>query len=260
MVMPNNIYNFAKQNGWLECFESFFVSKSGHKLLQFLSELVRNKTVFYPHTAYIFRVFKDINAKDIKVIILGQDPYHGEDQSIGLAFAVKNNTFRPPSLRNIFKELKLDMGIDPHPADNDLTGWTQQGVMLLNSILTVEHAMPGSHKDKGWEEFTSHVVQYILDHNKPVVVCLWGEYAKKRFQNITIPNNINYLVLKSTHPSPFSAHKGFIGCGHFSKINTFLDTQGCDIIDWNNVSITGRKKPDIFEYLESHQQKGENNE
>lgn len=255
MRLPENIVNFSRKNGWFDCFDQFFRTEDGSKLLNFISNLIKSDEKFCPDIPYIFRVFKDMKLEDVKVVILGQDPYHGEDQAIGLAFGVKNNTPRPPSLRNIFKELKLDIGISVRPDNSDLTGWMSQGVLLLNSILTVSYARPGSHANKGWEEFTTHVIQYILNNNKNICICAWGKYAQDKIQHLKIPNNYNYLILKTTHPSPFSAHKGFIGCGHFSQINKFLDNRGCKTIDWGYVSVNGNTKPTLLEYLEKHQER-----
>ena len=166
---------------------------------------------------------------DVKVVIIGQDPYHGEGQANGLCFAVSENVSIPPSLRNIYKEIKSDLDTDCLPT-GDLSRWARQGVLLLNTTLTVRANTPGSHQGKGWEEFTDEVIKKLSDEKEHIVFILWGNYAKKKGKII---DRKKHLVLESAHPSPFSAHSGFFGCKHFSKTNTYLKKWGKVKIEWN---------------------------
>ena len=164
-------------------------------------------------------------------MILGQDPYHGRGQANGLAFSVAKDISIPPSLGNIFKEINSDLNINA-PNQGDLTFWAYQGVLLLNSVLTVEKSSPASHANKGWEKFTDKVIE-ILNAKKDIVFLLWGNYAQKKG---SIINQKNHKVLKAPHPSPLSAHRGFFGCRHFSKTNEYLEDQGKTKIKWTELS------------------------
>ena len=190
------------------------------------------KTI-YPPAQDLFNAFKLTDFKDIKVVILGQDPYHGEKEAMGLSFSVRRGVRTPPSLRNIFKELNNDLGCFI-PNNGYLLKWAEQGVLMLNSVLTVEKDRPASHKGRGWEIFTDKIIEEINKKDTPVVFLLWGNFAKQK--QVLITNPI-HLVLTSSHPSPFSVNYGFNGCGHFSKTNNFLKQNGITPIDWQIENI-----------------------
>jgi len=200
-----------------------------HQLRQFLlSELRAGKQIF-PKSREYFNAFYYVPFEEVKVVILGQDPYHGVGQAHGLAFSVQPHVSVPPSLKNIFKELKQDVGIDS-PTHGCLTSWSRQGVLLLNATLTVESGRPGSHQNKGWEIFTDRVIHVLNEQRDHLVFMLWGAYAQRKGVFI---NNKKHLVLKSSHPSPFSSDRGFFGCAHFSKANRYLQDHHIQEIDWN---------------------------
>jgi uracil-DNA glycosylase len=182
----------------------------------------------YPPGKDIFRAFDACFFEKTRVVILGQDPYHGPGQANGLCFSVHEGVPFPPSLLNIFKEIKNDLG-KPIPASGDLERWAEQGVLLLNASLTVRACEAGSHQKKGWEEFTDAVVHQLAEEREHLVFMLWGAYAQKKGQFI---DQKKHLVLKAVHPSPLSAHRGFLGCGHFSKANAYLESIGSTPIDW----------------------------
>lgn len=181
----------------------------------------------YPAYSDIFNAFRYTDYDDVKVVILGQDPYHGDREAHGLSFSVHDDIPRPPSLQNILKELESDLGIIKK--GNDLTDWSKQGVFLLNSIMSVIKDRPLSHKDKGWEIFTDAVISKLNEREKPLVFVLWGSYARSKKALIT---NKKHLVLESVHPSPLSAHRGFFGSKPFSKINNFLEENNISKINW----------------------------
>ena len=183
--------------------------------------------ICYPAYANIFNAFRYTDYNEVKVVILGQDPYHGEKEAHGLSFSVHNDVRRPPALQNILKELENDLGIKKQ--DNDLTDWAKQGVFLLNSIMTVIKDSPLSHKDKGWEKFTDAVISKMNEREVPVIFVLWGSYARSKKILITNPK---HLIIESVHPSPLSAHRGFFGSKPFSKINDFLDKNNIERINW----------------------------
>ena len=183
---------------------------------EFIKEERLNKTIF-PPAKDLFNAFKLTDFKDIKVVILGQDPYHGEKEAMGLSFSVRRGVRTPPSLKNIFKELKDDLGIER--TDTDLSDWARQGVFLLNTVLTVEKDKANSHKDIGWEIFTDHVIKQINDRLNNVVFILWGRQARDKKRIITNPS---HYIIESAHPSPLSAYNGFFGSHPFSKTNKFL--------------------------------------
>ncbi len=178
----------------------------------------------FPHPKDIFRAFDMCPFDTVKVVILGQDPYHGPQQANGLSFAVHSGMTLPPSLKNIFKEIKSDLGYEPYP-DGDLSRWAKQGVLLLNATLTVRANSPGSHQKKGWEEFTDATIRALSEKRKGIVFILWGNYAKKKG---SIIDRTKHFVIESPHPSPFSAYDGFFGSKPFSKANTYLTKP----IDW----------------------------
>jgi uracil-DNA glycosylase len=186
-------------------------------------------TVF-PNENDVFNAFKYVDLADVKVVILGQDPYHGEQQAHGLAFSVKQGVKVPPSLLNIYKELKTDIKDFEIPAHGNLLHWAKQGVLLLNTVLTVQQANAHSHAKLGWETFTDKVIEALNSHNKGCVFILWGAHAHKKGK--TIDNNKHCLLL-GPHPSPLSAYRGFFGCRHFSKTNHWLEQQGNSPIDWH---------------------------
>lgn len=183
----------------------------------------------YPAKSDVFNAFSLTSADQIKVVILGQDPYHGPNQAHGLSFSVQRGVKTPPSLANIYKELSQDIIGFVIPQHGDLTSWAKQGVLLLNTVLTVEEGQAHSHKNKGWEVFTDQVIRQINEHLAGVVFLLWGNPAQQKSDLI---DSHKHFVLKSTHPSPLSAHRGFLGCKHFSKTNDILFRQNKTPIDW----------------------------
>jgi uracil-DNA glycosylase len=189
----------------------------------------RIETVAYPLPADRYRALELISPDDVNVIILGQDPYHGEGEAHGLAFSVPNGVRIPPSLRNIFRELADDVKIPP-PEETDLGRWAKQGVLLLNTALTVEPGKPGSHANVGWKKVTDAIISALANSDKPRVFVLWGKHAQGKRD--LIPNNKSHLVIESAHPSPLSVYRGFIGSRPFSQINNWLKKQGKVEIDW----------------------------
>ena len=187
----------------------------------------------FPPAAHWFRALDLTPLDKVKVVILGQDPYHGEGQAHGLCFSVPHGVRPPPSLVNIYKELATDLGV-PRPAHGFLEHWARQGVLLLNSVLTVEMGLAASHRDRGWETFTDAVIRLVNARQDPVVFLLWGSYAQKKAAFVdSIDKGGRHLVLKAPHPSPLSAHSGFLGCRHFSQANAFLEQSGVTPIDWS---------------------------
>ncbi|MBL0743536.1 uracil-DNA glycosylase [Chryseolinea lacunae] len=197
------------------------------QLIEFVKQEYKTQTV-YPPGKEIFRAFDCSDFSDVKVVIIGQDPYHGPGQANGLCFSVREGVRNPPSLVNIFKEIKQDLG-KPIPTSGDLERWATQGVLLLNATLTVRASSPGSHQNKGWEVFTDAVIKKISDEKENVVFLLWGAYAQKKGEII---DRNKHLVLASAHPSPFSADRGFFGSKHFSKTNDYLKRKGIAEIEW----------------------------
>ncbi|MES3030900.1 MAG: uracil-DNA glycosylase [Patescibacteria group bacterium] len=200
-----------------------------------LAEFVRTEYksgAVYPLPKYIFKAFEACPFEKVRVVILGQDPYHGVGQANGLSFAVNSGVVLPPSLKNMFKEIEAEFGIESYktrPRDGDLTRWANQGVLLLNATLTVRASTPGSHQKKGWEFFTDAVIKKLSDEREGLVFMLWGNYAKNKG---VIIDRTKHLVLESPHPSPFSALSGFFGNGHFKKTNEYLKEHGQKEIDW----------------------------
>ena len=191
-------------------------------------EYLYSSASIFPEMNSIFNAFKYTPYEDVRAVILGQDPYHGAGQAHGLCFSVKKGVQKPPSLVNIFKELQSDLGIEP-ANHGELTQWAQNGVMLLNSVLTVREGVAGSHRGKGWEIFTDKAISLLNERESPVVFLLWGGYARAKKSLIT---NKRHLVLECAHPSPLSAYNGFFGCKHFSKCNDFLRSIGKEEINW----------------------------
>ena len=192
----------------------------------FVKNEYRTKTC-YPQYKDIFNALRYTDYDEVKVVILGQDPYHGENEAHGLSFSVLDGVKRPPSLNNIFKELYDDLGVKR--TTNDLTSWAIQGVLLLNSIMSVVKDTPLSHKGKGWEIFTDDIIRYLNEREKPIVFILWGSYARSKKDLIT---NKNHYIIESVHPSPLSANRGFFGSKPFSKTNNFLVKNGMEPINW----------------------------
>ncbi|MCI8461221.1 MAG: uracil-DNA glycosylase [Bacilli bacterium] len=214
-------------NKWDQLLNDEYKKEYFTKLMDFVKQEYKEKTI-YPKQNEVFNAFRYTDFNDLKVVILGQDPYHGPNQAEGLSFSVSNSVLKPPSLKNIFKELESDLGI-PFPEANSLKPWAKQGVLLLNAVLTVEEHKPTSHKDKGWETFTDDVIKIINQKEEPVVFILWGAYARNKKALITNPN---HYIIESAHPSPFSARNGFFGSKPFSKTNEFLKSKGLKEIDW----------------------------
>lgn len=214
-------------NEWDELLKGEFDKEYYLKLRQFLiSEYSHYK--IYPNMYNIFNALKYTSYSDVKAVILGQDPYHQPGQAQGLCFSVQKGTPLPPSLQNIFKELKSDLGIDP-PHHGELISWAQHGVLLMNTVLTVRESQPNSHKGMGWEIFTDRVIQLLNEREEPMVFILWGGNARSKKSLITNPA---HLILESPHPSPLSAYNGFFGNRHFSRTNEFLISKGIEPIDW----------------------------
>jgi len=210
----------------------FFARETSKPYFQKLQTELAHKRlteIIYPDEKITFRAFHHLSPKSVKVVILGQDPYHGPGQAHGLAFSVPKGTKVPPSLRNIFREAQNDAG-GRIPPDGNLDFWDQQGVLLLNTLLTVTNGKPFSHRNLGWETFTATVIQYLSTLRQPMVFMLWGDKAMHWEKNIKPRKNL--LVLKAAHPSPLSAYRGFFGCGHFSAANRFLESQGLGHIRW----------------------------
>ena len=214
-------------NSWDDLLKEEIKKDYFQNLMNFVKEEYKTKTI-YPKQSDVFNAFRYTDFNDIKVVILGQDPYHGPNQAEGLSFSVSNEVLKPPSLKNIFKELESDLKI-PFPELNSLKPWAKEGVLLLNAVLTVEEHNPTSHKNHGWETFTDDVIKIINTKTTPVVFILWGSYARNKKSLITNP--IHY-VIESPHPSPFSANNGFFGSKPFSKTNKFLEAGGVEPIDW----------------------------
>lgn len=215
-------------DSWLEPLRQEFASPYMQALKSFLvAEKAGGKRIF-PKGSEYFRALDLTPLLQVRVVILGQDPYHGPGQAHGLCFSVQPGVRPPPSLVNIFKELRSDLGI-AHPGHGFLEHWARQGVLLLNSVLTVEMGQAASHQGKGWERFTDAVIAQVNALPEPVVFMLWGSYAQRKAAFVDADR---HLVLKAAHPSPLSAHNGFFGCRHFSKANQFLESRGLPPIDW----------------------------
>lgn len=214
-------------NDWDDVLKEEFDQPYFNELIEFVKKEYKEKTI-YPKQNEIFNAFRYTPYQEVKVVILGQDPYHGVGQAHGLSFSVREHVPKPPSLVNIFKELKDDLGY-PIPSTGNLIPWTEQGVLLLNSVLTVEKDKAASHSNHGWERFTDKVISLVNEKKTPVVFILWGSYARSKKSLITNPI---HLIIESTHPSPFSAYNGFFGSRPFSKTNQFLQKNNLNPIDW----------------------------
>jgi len=214
-------------NEWDEIMAGEFDLPYYKQLREFLKQEYFTKEI-YPDMNNIFNAMKHASYSDIKAVILGQDPYHEPGQAHGLCFSVQKGCPIPPSLQNIYKELNADLGIPPAP-HGELYKWADNGVLLLNTVLTVRRGQANSHKGKGWEIFTDDVIKKLNKREKPMVFLLWGANARSKKQFITNPN---HLVLEAAHPSPLSAYNGFFGCRHFSKCNAFLEAHDIEPVDW----------------------------
>ncbi|MEE6508214.1 hypothetical protein FKM82_019790 [Ascaphus truei] len=213
---------------WRQELNAEFAKPYFIKLAGFVAEERKRYTV-YPPLHQVFSWTQMCDIRDVKVVILGQDPYHGPKQAHGLCFSVQQPVPPPPSLENMYKELETDIEGFVHPGHGDLTGWAKQGVLLLNAVLTVRAHNANSHKDRGWEQFTDSVVSWLNKNLDGLVFMLWGAYAQKKGSSI---DRKRHHVLQTVHPSPLSAHRGFFGCHHFSRTNTFLQDLGKDPVDW----------------------------
>ncbi|HTD97684.1 MAG TPA: uracil-DNA glycosylase [Mucilaginibacter sp.] len=214
---------------WLEVLHGEFEKDYMIRLRSFLKQEKDAGYKIYPKNADIFNAFKHTPFDELKVVILGQDPYHGVNQAHGLSFSVQKGITTPPSLRNIYKELTTDIPGFKTPTHGDLTKWAEQGVLLLNATLTVRDSSPASHQKKGWEEFTDKVIKTISDKKEGIIFILWGSYAQAKAELI---DKNKHFILKSPHPSPFSADRGFFGSKPFSKTNEILIKEGKEPIDW----------------------------
>lgn len=219
--------NVKIEESWKNILNAEFDKEYFVKLVQFVKQEY-SSNVIYPPGNKIFAAFDYCKFDDLKVVIIGQDPYHGEGQANGLCFSVNDGIAVPPSLQNIFKEINRDLNI-PIPKSGNLERWAKQGVLLLNATLTVRANLAGSHQNKGWEQFTDSVIAEIAKRKMNIVYLLWGSYAQKKASFINSNEN---LILKSVHPSPLSAHRGFIGCNHFSETNKYLKHHQFSEINW----------------------------
>ena len=225
------VYNKAMKiigNDWDEVLNDVFTSKAYQDLRHFLDEAYKTKVIF-PKAKDLYRALRLTSYKDTKVVIFGQDPYHEIGQATGLAFSVDKGVKIPPSLINIYKEIKDEYGYDI-PNTGDLTAWAKQGVLLLNTVLTVEEHKANSHKDIGWDMVTDTMIKALDQKEGPLVFILWGRNAKDKKVYL---KNSKHLILEAAHPSPLSAYNGFFGCGHFKKTNAYLINNGLDPIDWS---------------------------
>ena len=215
-------------NDWDEVLQVIWNSNGFKHFYNKIMEEYDIKTI-YPPKDYIFNALKLTSYENTKVVIVGQDPYHGENQAHGLSFSVQKGIKLPPSLQNIYKELESDLGIKPR-LDGDLTGWAKQGVLLLNAVLTVEKDKAGSHRNWGWELLTDYIIKVLNKKDSPIVFILWGNFAKEKAKLITNPK---HFIIISPHPSPFSAYSGFFGSKPFSKTNNYLAKNNLTPIDWS---------------------------
>lgn len=226
--MTENSREIHMQEDWLAILREDFEADYMQSLAAFLRERKGLGATIYPPPRDIFRAFWETPPQSVRVVILGQDPYHNPHQAQGLCFSVKPGIAVPPSLKNIYRELSSDLGLTP-PDHGCLLPWAQRGVLLLNSVLTVEENQPASHQKKGWETFTDRVIGVLASAERPLVFLLWGSYAQRKGAAI---DETFHRVLRAPHPSPLSAHRGFFGCRHFSQTNAFLREQGLPPIDW----------------------------
>ena len=221
------------EESWRGVLEAEFEKEYMKKLRSFLQSQQEQKRIIYPGNSLIFNAFNHTPFEKVKVVIIGQDPYHGANQAHGLSFSVQKGVPVPPSLQNIFKELQAEYKDFQFPQHGDLSSWADQGVLLLNATLTVEASKAGSHQNQGWEKFTDQVIQTLSEQRKGIVFLLWGKYAQAKAALI---DQNKHLVLMAAHPSPFSAYNGFFGCNHFIKTNEYLEENGEKGIDWGKLA------------------------
>jgi uracil-DNA glycosylase len=214
---------------WLPALQNEFQKPYMLGLNQFLEQEYKQGTIVYPKPSDVFNAFKFTPFNEVKVVILGQDPYHGANQAHGLSFSVQKGVAVPPSLKNIYKELQTDIPGFNMPSHGDLSSWAKQGVLLLNTTLTVRAGEPGSHQKMGWEQFTDQAIRALSEQREGLVFMLWGRYAQAKASLI---DSTKHVVLTAAHPSPFSAYNGFFGCTHFSKANAYLVKKGEKPIVW----------------------------
>jgi uracil-DNA glycosylase len=224
-----NAVRLKLESSWKARLGDYFERPQMQALAEFLRHEKQLGKEIYPPGPEIFAAFEHTPFEAVRVVILGQDPYHGPGQAHGLCFSVRPSVAVPPSLQNIFKEIRRDLGITP-PDHGCLTPWADRGVLLLNSVLTVERGRAGAHQGKGWEGFTDAAIEALNREREGLVFLLWGAYAQRKGQLI---DPARHHVLQSVHPSPLSAHRGFLGCGHFSAANGYLQAQGLAPIDWS---------------------------
>ncbi|MBM3401472.1 MAG: uracil-DNA glycosylase [Bacteroidetes bacterium] len=217
------------EESWKAVLEAEFKKEYMINLRSFLQSQQEEKRTIYPANRLIFNAFSHTPFDQVKVVIIGQDPYHGANQAHGLSFSVQRGVPIPPSLQNIFKELQTEYKGFQFPPHGDLSSWADQGVLLLNAILTVEASKAGSHQNQGWEEFTDRVIQTLSEQRKGIVFLLWGKYAQAKASLI---DQNNHQIFMAAHPSPFSAYQGFFGCNHFIKTNEYLVENGEKGIEW----------------------------
>jgi uracil-DNA glycosylase len=225
----NEIRAIQLHESWLSRLHDEFEQEYMQNLRDFLLTRKKHNAVIYPPGSQIFNALNSTPFERVRVVILGQDPYHGPGQAHGLCFSVQRGVRIPPSLANIYREIEADLGLTP-PHHGYLQSWAEQGVLLLNAVLTVERGQAGSHQGKGWERFTDTIVQLLNDECEGLVFLLWGSYAMKKGAVI---DRRKHLVLKAPHPSPLSAHRGFLGCRHFSSANGYLEQHQQLPIDWS---------------------------
>lgn len=220
------------ESGWLKYLQPEFEAETMQSLRRFLiGEAQANKTI-YPAQSEVYAALNTTPFDQVRVVILGQDPYHGPGQAHGLSFSVPDGVRPPPSLKNIYKEIVSDLGALTTPQSGNLTSWAEQGVLLLNSVLTVEAHQAASHQGRGWEQFTDRIIEVLSEQREGLVFMLWGSYAQKKGKVI---DQSKHCILSAPHPSPLSAHRGFLGCQHFSLCNAYLKDQGEEGIDWLSV-------------------------
>lgn len=217
------------EQSWKSALDDEFKKEYFEKLsIEVTADYLVDEPPIHPPSSLVFNTFNLTPLPQVRVVILGQDPYHGLGQAHGLSFSVQDEIKLPPSLKNMYKEIEADTGT-PQPESGNLERWAKQGVLLLNATLTVAHKAPGSHQGRGWERFTDAVIKKISDEREHVVFLLWGNFARSK---ATLIDASKHLILEAPHPSPFSVHKGFFGCGHFSKTNEYLAKHGQKSIKW----------------------------
>ena len=219
----------ALHSSWMNVLSVEFQQDYFKNLMEFITSEKNKGKLIFPSSADIYNAFNLTPLSKVKVVILGQDPYHGDGQAHGLSFSVKDDIKLPPSLKNMFKELEDDIDAFQLPTSGNLSKWAAQGVLLLNAILTVEAHKAASHQKQGWEQLTDNVIKLVSKECEHVVFLLWGKYAEQKERLI---DEQKHLILKAAHPSPFSAYRGFFGCKHFSKVNEYLNSEGRTAIDW----------------------------